>query len=149
MQKSPGQKPDWLLAKRLVSSKYLKSKLNLIFSEILEQIGSNDTGGQFFIYCFSFSLWTGAMLTLLHSLGKHSPSRHVLKSIANGFEIKEAHTFIMRIDISLCPWALLGSNDLIIFTIPPEQISKVDSLSLFFKLVFAETKLLFSIVVHY
>ena len=43
-EESPGRKADWLLVKRLLLSKYLKSELNITFSKILEQIGSNDTG---------------------------------------------------------------------------------------------------------
>ena len=88
------------------------------------------------------------MLAFFHSLGKHSLSRQFLKRIASGFAIEEAHIFIIRIVISSWPWALLGSNDLIIFTISPGQISKVDNLSSVTKLVFAGIALLLSIVVH-
>ena len=89
------------------------------------------------INCLSCFLWTGTMLPFFHFLGKHSLSRQFLKRIASGFEIEEARIFIVRIDISSCPWALFGSNDLIIFTISPEQIWKVDNLSSVTKLVFA------------
>ena len=71
------------------------------------------------------------MLAFFHSLGKHSLSGQFLKTIASGFQVEEAYIFIIRIDISLCPRALLGFNDLMIFTISPEQISKVDHLSCF------------------
>ena len=82
------------------------------------------------------------MLAFFRYLGKHSLSRQFLKRIVSGFEIKEAQIFIIQIDISSCPWALLGSNDLIIFTISPEQISKVDNLSSITKLAFAGVALL-------
>ena len=49
----------------------------------------------------------------------------VLKRITSGFEIEEVHTFTIRIDISLCPRALLGFNDLIIFTISKEIFQKI------------------------
>ena len=64
------------------------------------------------------------MLAFFHSLGKYSLSREFLKKIASGFEIEEAHIFIIWIDIPSCPLALLGSNGLIMFAISPEQISK-------------------------
>ena len=44
MEGSPKQKHDWLPLKRFLSSKYLKSKLNIIFSNILPQTGNNDSG---------------------------------------------------------------------------------------------------------
>ena len=43
-QKSPGQKPDWLLFISLLVSKYSKRELKIIFSETLAQIGNNGTG---------------------------------------------------------------------------------------------------------
>ena len=42
----------------------------------------------------------------------------------------EEHVLIMQIDNSLCSLALLGYNDVIIYTTLSEQISKVDNLSL-------------------
>ena len=88
------------------------------------------------------------MLAFFRYLGKHSLSRQFLKRIVSGFEIKEAQIFIIQIDISSCPWALLGSNDLIIFTISPNQISKVKNIFSVSKLIFAGMELLLSIVVH-
>ena len=88
------------------------------------------------------------MLAFFHSLGKHSLSGQFLKTIASGFQVEEAYIFIIRIDISLCPRALLGFNDLMIFTISPEQISKVDHLSSVSKLIFPGVELLLSIIVH-
>ena len=41
VQESPGQKLDWLPFKRLLSSKYLKNELNVIFSNILPQTSNN------------------------------------------------------------------------------------------------------------
>ena len=43
---------------------------------------------------------------------KHLFSKQFLKRIDKGFAIEEAHSFIIRIDISSCPWVLFGSNDL-------------------------------------
>ena len=54
MEGSPKQKHDWLPLKRFLSSKYLKSKLNIIFSNILPQTGNNDTGRELLINCLSF-----------------------------------------------------------------------------------------------
>ena len=79
------------------------------------------------INCLSFFLWTGTILAFLHSLGKHWFLKQFLKRIYKGFPIEEAHNFIIRIDISSCPWALFGSTDLIILTISSVQNSKVDS----------------------
>ena len=44
MQESQGKKPDWVLVKRLLLFKHLKSELNISFSKVLQQISSNDTG---------------------------------------------------------------------------------------------------------
>ena len=90
----------------------------------------------------------GNMLAFFHHLGKQPLSSQFLKRIASGFKIKEAHIFIIRIDILACPWALLGSNDLTIVAILPKQISKVDHFFSVIKLVFAGIALLLSIVVH-
>ena len=82
------------------------------------------------------------MFAFFHSLGKYSLSRQFLKRIVSGFAIEEVHIFIIQMVIPLCPWAFLGSNDFIIFTISLGQISKVD------KFIFGGTVLLLSIVVH-
>ena len=44
MQESPVKKPDWLPFERLLSSKYFKCELNIIFSNILPQTLNNGTG---------------------------------------------------------------------------------------------------------
>ena len=86
------------------------------------------------------------MLALFHSLGKHSLSKQFLKRITSGFEIEEAHVFMIQINISSCPLAILGSNDLIIFKISSEQNLKVDNLS---NIIFAVIELLLPTAVHY
>ena len=47
-----------------------------------------------------------------NSLGKHSLLKQLLKRTASGFEVEEAHGFIIHNDISLSPLPLLRSNDL-------------------------------------
>ena len=41
---STDQKSDWLQLRSLLSSKYLKRELKIIFSKILQQIRKSDTG---------------------------------------------------------------------------------------------------------
>ena len=65
-----------------------------------------------------------------------------------GFAIKEPHNFIIRIDISSCPWALFGSNDLIFLTMPSVQNSKVDSFCSVANVILGGIELLLFTVVH-
>ena len=80
---------------------------------------------------------------------KHSFSKQFLKRIGKGFPIEEAHNSIIRIDISSCPWALFGCNDLIILIITSVQNSKVDSFSSVANVIFAGIELLLSTPVYY
>ena len=82
--------------------------------------------GHFWSIAYNF-LWTGTVLAFFHSLGKHSFSKQFLKRVYKGFAIEEAHNFTIRIDISSCPWALLGSNDLTILIMSSTQNAEVDS----------------------
>ena len=68
-------------------------------------------------------------------------SKQFLKKIAKGFAIEEAHNFIIRIDISSCPWTLFGSNDLIILIISSLQNSKVDSFCSVANIIFGAIEL--------
>ena len=54
-----------------------------------------------------------------------------------------------RIDTSLRSWALLVSNDFIIFTTSPEEISKLGNFYRVLKVIFVETELLLSIVGYF
>ena len=71
--------------------------------------------------------------------GNDSVSRQFLKIM---------QFFIMRIEISLWPWALFWSKDLIILTISSTQNSKDESLSLVSKFIFTRTVLSLDIGVH-
>ena len=88
------------------------------------------------------------MLAFFYSLGKHSFSKQFLKRIDKGFAIEEAHNFIIRIDISSCPWALFASNNLIILIISSKQNSKVDSFCSVANVMFGGIELPLSTVVH-
>ena len=88
------------------------------------------------------------MFAFFHSLGNASFSRQFLKIRCNGFDIEEAQSFIMRIEISSWPWALFWSKDLIILTISSTQNSKDESLSLVSKFIFTGTVLSLDIGVH-
>ena len=79
------------------------------------------------------------MFTFFYSLGNDSVSRQFLKIM---------QFFIMCIEISLWPWALFWSKDLIILTISSTQNSIDESLSLVSKFIFAGTVLLLDIGVH-
>ena len=75
------------------------------------------------------------MFVFFHSLGNDSVSRQFLKIRCNGFNIEETQNF-MRIEISLRPWALSWSEDIIILTILSTHNSKDESLSLVSKFLF-------------
>ena len=83
------------------------------------------------------------MFAFFHSLGNDSVSRQFLKIRCNGFDIEEAQSFIIRIEISSWPCALFWSNDLIILTISSTQNSKDECLSLVTKFIPAGTVLSF------
>ena len=93
-------------------------------------------------------LWVGIMFAFFHSLGNGSISRQFLKIRCNGFDIEDAQSFIMRIEISSWPWSLFWPNDLIILTISSAQNSKDESLSLVSKFVIAGIVLSLDIGVH-
>ena len=88
------------------------------------------------------------MFSFFHSWGKHSFLKQFLTRIDKGFAIEEAHNFIIRIDISLCPCVLFGSNDLIISTILSVQISKVGSFCSVANVILGGIELSLSTVVH-
>ena len=67
------------------------------------------------------------MLVFFHSLREYSLLKQFLNRIASGFEIEEAHGFIIRIDTSSSPLAFLRSNDLITIAISSKKVSKKDS----------------------
>ena len=92
--------------------------------------------------------WTGIMFVFFHYLGNDSVSRQFLKIGCNGFDIEEAQSFIIRIEISSWPWALFWSKDLIILTISSTQNSKDESLSLVWKFIFTRAVLSLDIGVH-
>ena len=103
---------------------YVKSvKSELYIFEI------NILAGSFLSITYHFFI-NSSTLAFFHCLGKHSFSKQILKRIDSYFIMEEEHVFIMQIDNSLCSLALLGYNDVIIFTTLSEQISKVDNLSL-------------------
>ena len=56
-------------------------------------------------------------ICLLHFLGKYSFSKQFLNTICSGFDIEDAHSYIMWIDISSCPWASIVSNALMTLVI--------------------------------
>ena len=88
------------------------------------------------------------MLAFFDSLGKHLFSKQFLKRIGKGFAIEEAHNFIIRTDISSCPWGLFGCNDLIILTISSVQNSKVDSFCSVANVILGGIELWLSTVLH-
>ena len=89
-----------------------------------------------------------AMLVFFHSLREHSLLKQFLNRIARGFETEEAHGFIIRIDTSSSPLAFLRSNDLITIAISSKKVSKKDSNSWVWKVIFARIDLLFAIFTY-
>ena len=66
MQESPGLKLDWFDQISPFSVKNLNISLNINGSRVFLQIGSNDTGRQFF-NIFPAFLWVGTMSPFFHS----------------------------------------------------------------------------------
>ena len=64
------------------------------------------------------------MLAFFHSSGRHSFSKQFLQKTEKGFAIEKEYNVIIRIDISSCPWASSGSNNLITLKISSVQNSK-------------------------
>ena len=62
-------------------------------------------------------------ISFLPFVVKHSFSKLCLTSKNKGFDIKEAHSFNMPMEIPSCPLALFGSKDLIILIISSLEIS--------------------------
>ena len=82
-------------------------------------------------------------------LGEWLSFNTVSENRCNGFDIEEAKSFVMRIEISSWPWALFWSKDLIILIISSTQNSKNESVSLVSKFIFTGSLLPLDIGVHY
>ena len=85
------------------------------------------------------------MLAFFHSSGKYSFSKQFLQKTEKGFAIEKACNFIIRIDISSCPWASSGSNDLITLIISSVQNSKFSVANV----IFGRIDLTLSTAVHF
>ena len=67
--------------------------------------------------CLSPFLWTVIILDFFQTSGKPTLSIQFLNITNEFFIIDWQHSFIILVEISLCPWALLTLGDLIIFSI--------------------------------
>ena len=112
MQESPGLKPSWFEEIKLFSIKNLNISLNISFSSISRQIGSNETGQKFFKHCLSPFLWTMNVYER-----KRTSINALMKDKLQKFKKDLSQIFIMWILILWQPWTLFGYKFCIIFSL--------------------------------